>query len=342
MSVDDPNVTDDENGLVLDDDESQQLQEVFSTIFPQYLIPLEELVGQIIDGKSSPEIIEGLRGAVGPLASAAESIGVRALKDVLYEFKERVENAGDGTSLTEAHKDGIIDVFYRLREAVHNIGGDTSGSEGARSDFVARISDIDGIGPNEVQRILAAGLATAEQIVEARADEIAAVTGLSMELAERIQHAFGKKTGGGGRRRSGGGTSSPVRRAPRSKVSKLSGPELQARLGLIAAMRERLRLTDRIAVEGRELEQLRAAEEVARRVALTGEQRLKEKQREVEEEKRELRSHQEEIDRLRADIVELREELPKAAKTSGAQELAELRERLGKLKKRVGAQSRWR
>lgn len=345
-----------EDGLVLDEDESEQLREVFSSIFPQYLIPLEELVGQLLEGQATPEIIEGLRGAIKPLTSAADSIGVVDIKKVLVEFQAVVDRVGDADEIDEAMRDSVIDVFYRLKEEVQGAAGssDTDAPEAAPSDFVARLSAIDGIGAPEVKRILAAGISTQDHIVSARVDEIAAVTGLSQELAQTIFTAFGgvarkprAKSGAGGGGSAGGGSDpsgfSSATGGTTSHEARggLSAAALEARLALVAVVRERVRLSEFMQQEkAASARAQNEAEELSRSVTLL-EGRLQQGLEELDHEKQLSKRTEQEIVRLREEIKNVRESTKRVAGHSGDDQLEHLCDRLAKVKIRIAERSRW-
>ncbi len=347
-----------EDGLVLDEDESAQLREVFSSIFPQYLIPLEELVGQLLEGQATPEIIEGLRGAVAPLISAADSIGVTSIKTVLVEFQSVIDRVADADEIDAAIRDKVVDVFYRLKEEVQGAGAaEAAGAAGtAPSDFVARLSAIDGIGAPEVQRVLAAGISTQEHVVSARVDEIAAVTGLSQELAQTIFTAFGgvarkrrptSGTSGGG---SAGGGSDPSRSGSSGAnggfessdaQGGLSAAALEARLALVAVVRERVRLSELMQQEkGTRARAQHEAEDLTRSVTLL-EGRLHESLEELDYEKELSKRTEQEIAHLRQEIEKVRESTERVVGRSGDDQLVHLRDRLAKVKERIAKRSRW-
>lgn len=336
---------DEENGLALDEDESQQLQEVFSTIFPQYLIPLEELVGQLLEGENSPEIIEGLRGALAPLASAAASIGVTRLKGLLEEFQQVVERVADGGQLDKEHREDIIDVFYRLKEAVQAISGDEKEPqerEKAPSDFVARLSAIEGVEPADVQKVVAAGITSEDLVAGATVDEIAAVTGMGDALAQRIHSTFGGRVPTSRlkaqRREPTRSMAAPA--PPPREVDTRPSELLQGRMALVGVVRDRVRLAESLEREAEAAQKAhRQAEEALQRAAVLR-ARVLQTQEELLYERGRISSQAERLKKLQADIIEEKEATARMVGRTETGGLDELQSRLEEMQQRVAKRMR--
>ncbi len=322
--------TREENGLELDESESQQLREVFSTIFPQYLEPLEELLTDLFEGQASSDLLEGIRAAVSPLLGAAESIGVATLTTRLQEFRAVVDSIPADAPLSEAHRGHIEDAFANLKAAVQSLGSqDTppkpeAPATEAKSGFVARLSAVDGVSGAEVQRMLAAGISSAEHVKGATVDEIAAVTGLSADLAARIHQAFGGK-----QRASGSSTST-------QDPKKVAATEsLDERFELVALVRERILLLENLRNERRRLVQaVKALDDLNRTVALVS-SRLTQSRAQLAHEKDLAQNTEEDLSRLRDDVARTRKATLSAAGDESDAWLDNLEERLRKLKERL-------
>lgn len=336
-----------ENGLTLDAGESQELQEIFSTIFPQYLLPIEELVGQILDGDVTEEVIEGLRSAISPLASAAETIGASSLGELLREFQDAATSMLDDDGQREANRNRTIDVFYRLKEAVHGLVGQAAAPPPASQDFVRRLTAIDGVDSKDVQRILAAGLGSADQITAGTVDEIASVTGLSEDLAARVRHAFSaaEHEPAAGSEENDDAPSSATTNDPLAIVRDSREPPrgrsctspLDARLALVVAVRGRLRLTGLIAQESTRYRRAQASHKELEQ-AVTHLSCLVEQSREqLTMDRSATRASSLDLRRLQEEVTKAREAMGGLVGPDTANKLAQLHAQLLELCHRVAA-----
>lgn len=349
------------DGLVLDEDESSELQGIFATIFPQYLVPIEELIQQILDGQVSAEIVDGLRAAIGPLISAAKSIGVIKIEEVLQEFKSTIDGIDTEAAIDDDARDGLIDVFYRLKELVHTLSdpdvpGESDSDEtgasarrprpetirGGRGDFVKRLGAVDGVAAADVQRILAAGVSSAEQVLGATADEIAAVAGIDESLAERIQLAFGgrRRRGKKRRRRTPSARKVVSRRAkiikpPPPPPPTISVGEFESGIALFSLVRERIRLSERLAQEEAPTQRLHAELDELTRQATQLRSQLRRSEEELAHENETVRQYEGDVESLVAEVKAAKNASLQATETEDGVDLALLKDRLDDLRHRI-------
>lgn len=355
------------NGLVLDDDESNELRAVFSTIFPQYMVPVEELMAQLLEGQPTPAVIESLHAAIAPLVGAAETVGVETLRKALADFKATLDAILKTGRVDDAARDNVIDVFYRVKEAVQDVCATPSETSGTSSDFVKRLAAIDGVDTSCVQRVLAAGIASAAQLATAKIDEVAAVTGLDASIAARICGAFAATSTDAALAGGGQGTQAenqtdeldkgaspspdssdgaqlpeapPDRRAPTaahgtSQDYALDRKDLEGQLALVAAVRERLRLTHLLSREREALGRLESETELLRTGALALEARLAQSSAELRTEKQKAADERLALASMQREVDQTNEACEQLALQADEMTVGEISERLLQLKQRL-------
>ena len=187
--------TDDQgDGLEIDASQSEEIQRIFGTTLPQYLEPVEEMVEQILADSASGDTVTALAGTLASLSQAAARVGFEQVVGQLDRFHHLVLDLGDEAE----HKDvaathaAIQATLAELQRMAGQLAGGESPDQADRCPTIFQAMQDRGIGPAELggqdvlHKLSAAGVTRVDQLREARPDEVAAVSGLELELVQRL------------------------------------------------------------------------------------------------------------------------------------------------------------
>lgn len=181
---------DDTDGLLeVDDRQSEEIREIFGTAFPQYLQPVEEIVEQLLSGKGDAESLQALDGMLASLEAASARMGFADIHKLLTHLHEQVSGLEGVLSepVPAEVRETILGDVLELRDLADQMsaGGPAEPGERQRTIFTA-LKGKEGIGDLVLRRLSAAGLVTVDQLLMAKPDEIAAVTGLGSDIVENL------------------------------------------------------------------------------------------------------------------------------------------------------------
>jgi hypothetical protein len=182
---------DDDTGGFLETDERQsaEIREIFGTTFPQYLKPIEEVVEQILAGKGDAESTKALLAMIASLMEASSRMGFDNVYQLLASLNDHILGLEiDKQEVVDSsRREQILGLILELSDLAEQMGGQgpSSAAEEQTSIFEV-LKDVEGIGDLALRRLAAAGVTTVEQIKMARPDEIAAVSGLDIEVVNKI------------------------------------------------------------------------------------------------------------------------------------------------------------
>ena len=183
----------DDNDGLLDTDERQaaEIGRIFGTTFPQYLQPIEEIVKEILEGKSNDESLEAFFGMISSLKDASSRMGFDEVNLLLENLQARISMLDVATDKPADDNDqtAILSEITKLKEIAHEMGGedDATASEPQQTIFDA-LKNKEGIGDLVLRRLSAAGLVNVDQLLMAKPDEIAAVSGLGLDVVGQVLH----------------------------------------------------------------------------------------------------------------------------------------------------------
>lgn len=185
----DPPVDDTDGFLEVDEHQSEEIREIFGTAFPQYLQPAEEIIEQILSGKGDTESLEALDGMLSSLKAASSRMGFDDIHKLLNHLHEQVSDLDGVLSdpVPAGAREAILGDVLELRDLADQMGGggQTESGERQRTIFTA-LKGKEGVGDLVLRRLSAAGLVTVEQLLMAKPDEIAAVTGLGPDIVQNL------------------------------------------------------------------------------------------------------------------------------------------------------------
>jgi hypothetical protein len=187
---------DDGGDLEIDDGQAEEIRDIFLTTLPQYLEPVEQMLGQIFDDSdtANAETRNAVVATMTSLSAAASRIGFDDIFDRLSVMSDRVDGIEDvpDDELAVARER----IFAELEEIKHIAAGvhgqpvDDSDGDGSRT-IVSALRDIDHVDQSVLGRLTSAGLLTVDQLLMADPDEIVAVSGLGSDVVAAILGSLG-------------------------------------------------------------------------------------------------------------------------------------------------------
>jgi hypothetical protein len=184
-----PEVDDNDGLLEVDDRQSEEIREIFGTAFPQYLQPVEEIVEQILSGKGDAESLQALEGMLLSLEGASTRMGFDDIYKLLKHLHDQVSGLEvvPGEVVPAEVREVVLGDLLELRDLADQMGGGGAQDSGERQKTIfTALKGKEGIGDLVLKRLSAAGLVTVDQLLMAKPDEIAAVTGLGSDIVENL------------------------------------------------------------------------------------------------------------------------------------------------------------
>lgn len=179
----------DESFLEVDDRQAQEMRRIFGASFPQYLQPVEEILEQIFSGKGEQDSVETLLGIVESLLTASSRMGLSNIYEALTRLSEKV-SALDKTLKKppgEKLQSRISEEIAGLKRLATEMSGvDSVEIDKDQKTIRSVLKDREGIGELVIKRLNVAGLVTADQVLMGKPEEIAAVSGLDIDIVRRV------------------------------------------------------------------------------------------------------------------------------------------------------------
>jgi hypothetical protein len=179
----------DESFLEVDDRQAEEMRQIFGASFPQYLQPIEEILEQIFSGKGEQDSVETVLGIINSLLTASSRMGLSNIHEALTQLSDRI-TALDKTLKEppgeEAKKGISAEIAHLKRLATEMAGVDSLEIEKSQRTIRSVLKEREGIGELVIKRLNVAGLVTVDQILMGRPEEIAAVSGLDIEIVRRV------------------------------------------------------------------------------------------------------------------------------------------------------------
>jgi hypothetical protein len=184
----DPQLGDNDGLLEVDDHQSEEIREIFGTSFPQYLQPVEEIIEQVLSGKGDTESLEALDGMLSSLETASLQMGFEDVHKLLNHLHQQVSelDVSSGGPVPADVREVILGDVLELRDLADKMSGGRAESGERQNTIFTALKGKEGIGDLVLRRLSAAGLVTVEQLLMAKPDEIAAVTGLGPDIVENL------------------------------------------------------------------------------------------------------------------------------------------------------------
>jgi len=176
------------DGLETDDRQAAEIRDIFATAFPQYLVPIEEIVEELTSGKPDPESADVVLTMLASLIEASHRMGVESTSAALSEVHAAIA-AVDWKSgaLAPDRRERIVTSFRELKR-----GSDAMAAAGGVAELpkaqtiYSLLRDNADVPEKTLRKLGAAGLVTVEQVAGAKPEEIAVVAGIEVEVARRL------------------------------------------------------------------------------------------------------------------------------------------------------------
>jgi len=177
------------------------LRETFEELAVAHVTPIRNAMMEVRFGEAQASWLELGRPALKSLRSMASEVGHEALVAALDGFVGALQTAlepGQPTEVTGPSRETLLSAYAPLASVLPRAFA-LEGERDRREPIVVRalLEQVVELEPLMIDKLLGAGLGTLAQLFAARADEIAAVTGIpeaiAAEVAGRIQ-AFRRST----------------------------------------------------------------------------------------------------------------------------------------------------
>jgi hypothetical protein len=176
------------DGLELDDRQSDEIRRIFAATLPQYLEPVEEMTAQVLKNGAAADTIEALQGTLSSLTVAATRVGFDPVVESLTAFVEQIKRLSelDGEAVPQEVRETILGDLIDLKDLARELGGDDAEQPESAGTIYQALRDCTDLDQSILPRLSAAGLTRVEQLTMANPDEIAAVTGLDLEVVAQL------------------------------------------------------------------------------------------------------------------------------------------------------------
>jgi len=166
-----------------------ELRELFGSLAANHMQQVRDFMIGVRWGEAPRDWIPICEPAVGSLLRAAKEMDLADLATALESYGEALRRAADatGTTIAGATRDGLIASYGKLSDLMPEAFG-LDGERGRREAIIvhALLQQVPEVRKITIDKIYAAGLASLDNLFLAKPDEIAATTGMSESLAERI------------------------------------------------------------------------------------------------------------------------------------------------------------
>jgi hypothetical protein len=173
--------------------DQRAVREMFGELAQVHLSPVRALISEIRFGTAPAEWLLVCKSAVDSVADAAAKLEMDALYEKLEQFSAALEAASGGGMIEGERRDALVRAYGALVEVLPpGFALDTGDERRKREPVIvmALLRAIDGVERSVVKKMFAAGLRDLHRLSRARGDEIAATTGISRDIADRIADRF--------------------------------------------------------------------------------------------------------------------------------------------------------
>ncbi|MDB4998262.1 MAG: Translation initiation factor 2, partial [Myxococcaceae bacterium] len=179
--------------------ETSDIRNLFIEMAGNYVLPVRDFMFDVKSGDARVDWLHTCESSVRSLREAADSLAMGKLAHALEKFGEVLKSA-DASQGQEVHgetrgqgeirgemRDQLLAAYFNLIDLMPQAFGlDAERSRRETIIINSLLLQIPGVQRNTVDLMHAAGLTTLETIVGAKSEEVAAATGLSMEVATKI------------------------------------------------------------------------------------------------------------------------------------------------------------
>jgi hypothetical protein len=177
------------------DSDDAALRETFEALAVAHVTPIRNAMMEVRFGEAQTSWLELGRPALKSLRSMASEVGHSALVAALDGFVGALQNVlepGQAADLKGPSRDSLLSAYAPLATCLPNAFG-LDGEHDRREPIIVRalLEQVGGLEPLMIDKLMAAGLGTLPQLFAAKADELAAVSGIpdaiAAAVASRIQ-----------------------------------------------------------------------------------------------------------------------------------------------------------
>ncbi|MBN2432654.1 MAG: hypothetical protein JXQ27_14355 [Acidobacteria bacterium] len=177
--------------------EQSQVENLFLSISSAYIQPVKDFISQLSGGSVSKHWVDICLGSLRIIEDAGTKMSYEKINSILVRFKQfmmEAKSAG-GATISREIRLQLLKEYANLTALMPETfaTSDDHASPGSMKDGViinVLLRRTPGVGPISRNKLIAAGLNTLEKYYMASADDIAAVSGVSLTQAESIRQAF--------------------------------------------------------------------------------------------------------------------------------------------------------
>jgi hypothetical protein len=166
-----------------------ELRELFGSLAANHMQQVRDFMIGVRWGEAPRDWIPICEPAVASLLRAAKEMDLLDLVRGLEAYRDALTRAADttGTTIAGSARESLVSAYGKLSELMPEAFG-LDGERGRREAIIvhALLQQVPEVRKITIDKIYAAGLASLDNLFLAKPDEIAATTGMSESLAERI------------------------------------------------------------------------------------------------------------------------------------------------------------
>ena len=177
---------------VTSDQDRAALRELFNELAGHHLAQLRDLMIEIRGGTALAEWIDLSLPAVASVKGMAEQLELSELCVALDKLLAALADARTGgATINGQGRANVLDAYFPLMELVPG-GLELDAERNRREPIIVHslLRQIPGVEKVTIDKLVAASLISIATLADARPDELAAVTGVSDEIAQRLVERF--------------------------------------------------------------------------------------------------------------------------------------------------------
>jgi hypothetical protein len=177
--------------------EQSEVENLFLSISGAYIQPVKDFISQLSGGSVSKSWVDICLGSLRIIEDAGTKMSYEKINSILVRFKQLMLEAKStgGPTISREIRLQLLKEYANLTALMPETfaTSDDHASRGSMKDGViinVLLRRTSGVGPISRNKLIAAGLNTLEKYYMASADDIAAVSGITLSQAESIRQAF--------------------------------------------------------------------------------------------------------------------------------------------------------
>jgi hypothetical protein len=168
------------------------VRKTFQEVAVTHVSPVRDAMLELRFGNADPSWLASTRPALSSLREMAAQVDLKDLCAALDEFYTMVNTAAaNGTRISDEHKASLLERYQRLIELIPK-AFELDAERDRREPIIieALLLQIDGVERPTINKLFAVGLNRLDALTVANAQDVVAVSGIRLPIAEAIVAAF--------------------------------------------------------------------------------------------------------------------------------------------------------